>query len=983
MGACMHMCACVRVCLCVCARACVCTYWSFMIKMPCFRAVLQLWHWSLLFPVNHLDLTWPLWQQGGFCLTHLFTSQLVLYVKMMSGHLTHVLMVLSCSLCLRTRHHSIQYSQGDCFVLTLYSVEPLSFLRCENSMEELSAVLEECFCLSSSMESPTVRRTLSVYLQLHSEEILQRLSDETLCGKPAMEILIVFSNKTKGILSCACTQLCWVYIASTNIVYNSRAFQLVNDKCSCCCTTFTGYVEDLCIAMKIPVEPEVCEDDKLCNEHMLSNPWWATFAVNVAQAIHLHFQYGHCGQVVHCVSIRNWIIVNTWCHNIVMEQNLVIVRVRKDSMGQPLGERCYAAVGQVNLTSNAVEGNVTAGQFRNVWNVLQDCIIVDLFRNIWKKLQGNSSIGQSETTQDWLQRLATIENVYRNLFAISQRHIAVTVNTLQECLSAFVQFIDVEWTYLQDLITSASLHTHRLMYTLQGYSVAASQASDILIIFQEDFASIYQYRNHSESVQRACSYLAGAKSNDVVHHALYSWLYTYLIHIFVLASWLFYLSNQSEQERQRTCRVVSVTLLTKWHVVQIGMDLEPSQKFRKKWHRPSKTINTKHNWDSVLNDYIFHPWRTASLPPVRHRGESAKAASSCSSSLCCSCQQYVDMNLATMGRGRVMEVWPVTRFLPDATRNPSVDLSHVGYRLATLSVLPSSLPVSRIRLADAGFYSRGQGDEVMCFCCQARHSGWTARDNPIDVHRRLSPQCPHVQQRDREVAALAGGGGSAGGAAGLWPGQTSADDEEDGQGSHEEQDSRSLSLTTADSEVGPAPSPDLRTTSQTGNPTTVTAEPDVRRSEDMRTTTNETGTGQDARTNNNTRNPEDARTSNGTSSTAQSRSVFPRAGLDLGGAVYPMYQDMASRRRSFTNWDNSRAPPLDQVLLCGMFYAGECGLCGFCLLLLLNPLKSDIPSFFFFRVGRGGDIMQHASEHKKLSFSMLFVRNRKCNMFLC
>nr|KAG5704042.1 hypothetical protein BaRGS_032131 [Batillaria attramentaria] len=36
--------------------------------------------------------------------------------------------------------------------------------------------------------------------------------------------------------------------------------------------------------------------------------------------------------------------------------------------------------------------------------------------------------------------------------------------------------------------------------------------------------------------------------------------------------------------------------------------------------------------------------------------------------------------------------------------------------------------------------------------------------------------------------------------------------------------------------------------------------------------------------------------------------MFPRAGLDLGGAVYPMYQDMASRRRSFPHWDDRRAP---------------------------------------------------------------------------
>ncbi|KAK7493124.1 hypothetical protein BaRGS_00015645 [Batillaria attramentaria] len=59
--------------------------------------------------------------------------------------------------------------------------------------------------------------------------------------------------------------------------------------------------------------------------------------------------------------------------------------------------------------------------------------------------------------------------------------------------------------------------------------------------------------------------------------------------------------------------------------------------------------------------------------------------------------------LSTLARQLNIVTWPVTRFLPDTTNNPALDLAHLGYRLATLSAVPPSVPVSRVRLADAGF----------------------------------------------------------------------------------------------------------------------------------------------------------------------------------------------------------------------------------------------------------------------------------------
>ncbi|XP_076466230.1 uncharacterized protein LOC143297694 [Babylonia areolata] len=103
-----------------------------------------------------------------------------------------------------------------------------------------------------------------------------------------------------------------------------------------------------------------------------------------------------------------------------------------------------------------------------------------------------------------------------------------------------------------------------------------------------------------------------------------------------------------------------------------------------------------------------------------------------------------------------VELWPVTSFLPDPSTDPARTLHHVGYRLATLAAVPSTVPVSRVRLAEAGFYSRGQRDEVICYSCGGRHSGWRHDDDPMQVHRRLSPHCQHVVEKDQEAAALAG-----------------------------------------------------------------------------------------------------------------------------------------------------------------------------------------------------------------------------------
>ena len=354
---------------------------------------------------------------------------------------------------------------------------------------------------------------------------------------------------------------------------------------------------------------------------------------------------------------------------------------------------------------------------------------------------------------------------------------------------------------------------------------------------------------------------------------------------------------------------------------------------------------------SVLSDYIFRPWlwksrRRAAPRPCSSRSKSSGCYSS-DSRLCRSCRAHLD-SFRRMGP-RDIQLAPVTRFLPDATRNPDVDLAHVGYRLATLSALPPSVPVSRIRLADAGFYFRGHGDEVTCYSCRVRHAGWTSGDNPMEVHRRLSPHCEHVARRDREMSAVASLGrgalGSAGGLPGTGPrpGSPSPWNGASVAGGGHVEDGGDVPRETST----PLPQPPELAPREPPAPPrhgvsagTVASDSAGRAAEGRRpgsstasatgttgTTSPSTNAGARPVGNSSSRLPPGASgansSSNNSNNNSSSSSLFPRAALDLGGAVYPMYQDMASRRRTFRHWDDSQAPPLDHVLLCGMFYAGE------------------------------------------------------------
>ncbi|KAK7493127.1 hypothetical protein BaRGS_00015648, partial [Batillaria attramentaria] len=90
---------------------------------------------------------------------------------------------------------------------------------------------------------------------------------------------------------------------------------------------------------------------------------------------------------------------------------------------------------------------------------------------------------------------------------------------------------------------------------------------------------------------------------------------------------------------------------------------------------------------------------------------------------------------------------------PDEKTSVLPELSRTVTRT---TALPPSVPASRVKLADAGFYYGVKVTELICYACQKRHSGWSDEDKPMEVHRRISPECPHVVQRERELTARNG-----------------------------------------------------------------------------------------------------------------------------------------------------------------------------------------------------------------------------------
>ena len=67
-------------------------------------------------------------------------------------------------------------------------------------------------------------------------------------------------------------------------------------------------------------------------------------------------------------------------------------------------------------------------------------------------------------------------------------------------------------------------------------------------------------------------------------------------------------------------------------------------------------------------------------------------------------------------------------------------MSNELLRLSSLSTFPREIDISMTRLARAGFYHSGNSGETKCFSCGIAYK-WTSGDDPIAIHKKLSPSC--------------------------------------------------------------------------------------------------------------------------------------------------------------------------------------------------------------------------------------------------
>ena len=62
-------------------------------------------------------------------------------------------------------------------------------------------------------------------------------------------------------------------------------------------------------------------------------------------------------------------------------------------------------------------------------------------------------------------------------------------------------------------------------------------------------------------------------------------------------------------------------------------------------------------------------------------------------------------------------------------------------RVCTFRNYPSEDKPYRILFSTAGMYYASDRDEVVCYSCGLRKAGWKETDNPIDVHKKITPSC--------------------------------------------------------------------------------------------------------------------------------------------------------------------------------------------------------------------------------------------------
>lgn len=81
-------------------------------------------------------------------------------------------------------------------------------------------------------------------------------------------------------------------------------------------------------------------------------------------------------------------------------------------------------------------------------------------------------------------------------------------------------------------------------------------------------------------------------------------------------------------------------------------------------------------------------------------------------------------------------------------------LNYEEERRKSFASWPVHLPVDPNRLAKAGFYYTGVGDEVVCFSCHGHVKNWNYDDVVLKKHADLYPQCDFINDRSTNVPII-------------------------------------------------------------------------------------------------------------------------------------------------------------------------------------------------------------------------------------
>lgn len=66
-------------------------------------------------------------------------------------------------------------------------------------------------------------------------------------------------------------------------------------------------------------------------------------------------------------------------------------------------------------------------------------------------------------------------------------------------------------------------------------------------------------------------------------------------------------------------------------------------------------------------------------------------------------------------------------------------------RFSSFGGYPAASFINMIKLSQYGFYFTKVGDRVKCFSCGCFHEDWKPGDDPLTIHKQLSPRCQFLK----------------------------------------------------------------------------------------------------------------------------------------------------------------------------------------------------------------------------------------------